>query len=252
MFDLKGKVAIVTGGNGGIGLGLASGLAKAGARVVVAARNAEKSKSAVEDLKRLGSDALAIATDVSDEQSVAALVDETMRRCGRLDILINNAGIQIRRPAQELQIEEWWHILNTNLTSCLLCCRSAYPHMKAGGGGKIINVGSILSFMGAPLTPAYNASKGGILQLTRSLAVGWAPDKIHVNAVLPGFVATPHIGEMLKDVPGLQERVIGRTPVGRWGKPEDFEGIAVFLASSASDFMVGAGVVMDGGYSVWI
>ena len=252
MFDLKGKVAIVTGGNGGIGLGLASGLAKAGARVVVAARNAEKSKDAVEKLKGLGSDALAIAADVSDEQSVAALIAQTIDRCGRLDILVNNAGIQIRRKAQDLTLEEWLLILNTNLTSCMLCCRAAYPHLKASGGGKIINVASMLAIIGAPMTAAYNASKGGMVQFTRSLAVGWAPDKICVNAILPGYVATLHIGEMLQSIPGLEAKVKERTPVGRWGQPEDFEGIAVYLGSPASDFVTGAAIVMDGGYTIAI
>ena len=250
MFDLSGKVAIVTGGNGGIGLGMATGLAKAGARVVVAARNAEKSRDAVKKLRSLGSDALDIPTDVTSEEAVNALVEQTMRRCGRLDILVNNAGINIRRMLQDLKTEEWWHILNTNLSSCMFCCRAAYPHLKAAGGGKIINVASVLSIMGAPMTPAYNASKGGILQLTRSLAVGWGPDRICVNAILPGYTATDHIGKMLQGVVGLDEKVVSRTPVGRWGKPEDFEGIAVYLASPTSDFVTGAGIVMDGGYSI--
>lgn len=127
MFDLKGNVAIVTGGNGGIGLGMATGLARAGARVVVAARNEDKSKKAVKVLRELGSDAFDIPADVTSEQSVAAMVDQTMSRCGRIDVLVNNAGINIRRKVQDLKVEEWWHILNTNLTSCMFCCRSVYP-----------------------------------------------------------------------------------------------------------------------------
>ena len=186
MFELAERVAIVTGGNGGIGFGMARGLARAGARVVVAARNEEKSNTAVRALKSLGSDALAIAVDVADERSVDALVSETVKRCGRLDILVNNAGINIRKPAQELPLDEWRQVLDTNLTSTFLCSRSAYPHMKRVGGGKIINIGSMMSLFGASFAPAYGASKGGIVQLTRSLAVAWASDNIQVN-----YVVTP-------------------------------------------------------------
>jgi len=251
MFDLKGKVAIVTGGNGGIGLGMGKGLAKAGARVVVAARDPAKSSAAVAALRELGSDAISVAVNVSDKASVDAMVREAVRQCGRLDILVNNAGISPRVEAIDLTLDQWWEVLNTNLTSALLCAQAAYPHMKATGGGKIICVASILSFLAAS-RPAYGASKGGMLQLARSLAVAWAKDNIQVNAVLPGFVASETIGGMLKAVPGLDEKVRGRAPAGRWGAPEDFEGIAVYLASRQSDFMTGSAIVIDGGYSMAI
>jgi 2-deoxy-D-gluconate 3-dehydrogenase len=249
MFALKERVAIVTGGNGGLGLGMARGLARAEARVVVAARNEEKSNAAVRELKALGSDALAIAVDVTEERSVEALVAETVKRCGRLDILVNNAGINIRKPAQELSFEEWRQVLDTNLTSAFLCSRAAYPHMKRSGGGKIINVGSMLSLFGASYAPAYSASKGGIVQLTKSLAVGWASDNIQVNAVLPGWIDTDLTREARRKIQGLNERVLARSPSGRWGNIDDFEGIAVFLASSASTFITGAAIPVDGGYS---
>ena len=249
MFDLSDRVAIVTGGNGGIGLGMARGLAKAGARGVVAARNAEKSNAAVLELKSLGCDALAIAVDVVDESSVDALVTETVRKCGRLDILVNNAGINIRKPAQELALDEWRQVMDTNLTSAFLCSRSAYPHMKKIGGGKIINIGSMLSLFGAPYAPAYGASKGGIVQLTQSLAVAWASDNIQVNAVLPGWIDTELTRRAREQVKGLHERVLSRSPSGRWGGLDDFEGIAVFLASSASTFITGVAIPVDGGYS---
>jgi 2-deoxy-D-gluconate 3-dehydrogenase len=249
MFALTERVAIVTGGNGGIGLGMARGLARAGARVVVAARSQAKSTAAVRELRALGSDALAIAVDVTDERSVDALVTETVKICGRLDILINNAGINIRKPAQELSLEEWQQVLDTNLTSAFLCSRVAYPHLKNTGGGKIINVGSMLSIFGAPFAPAYGASKGGIVQLTKSLAVAWAGDNIQVNAVLPGWIDTDLTRGAREQISGLNERVLARSPSGRWGSIDDFEGIAVFLASTASKFITGTAIPVDGGYS---
>jgi len=249
MFDLTGRVAIVTGGNGGIGLGMGRGLAKAGARVVVVGRNAEKSNAAVSELKALGSDALAIECDITDERAVHALVAETVRRCGRLDILINNAGINIRKPAHELALDEWHQVMNTNLTSAFLCARAVHPHMKNGGGGKVINVGSMMSLFGAPFAPAYGASKGGIVQLTKSLAVAWAKDNIQANAVLPGWVDTELTRKARAVVPGLNESVLARSPSGKWGDIDDFAGIAVFLASAASNFITGAAIPVDGGYA---
>lgn len=250
MFDLKGKVAIVTGGNGGIGLGMAKGLASGGARIVVAARNQEKSVAAVSELKALGSEAFALSVDVRDEASVAAMIDEAAKRCGRLDILVNNAGTNIRKPAQEMTLDEWRQVMDTNLTSAFLCSRSAHPHLKRVGGGKIINIGSMLSIFGASFAPAYGASKGGIVQLTKSLATAWAADKIQVNAVLPGWIDTDLTRQARQQVSGLHERVLARTPAGRWGAIDDFAGIAVFLASAASDFITGTAIPVDGGYSV--
>jgi 2-deoxy-D-gluconate 3-dehydrogenase len=252
MFDLKGRVAIVTGGNGGIGLGMAKGLAKAGARVVVAARNAEKSSAAVRELKALGSDALAIAVDVTDERSVESLMAEAAQQCGRIDILVNNAGINIRKPAHELPLEQWKQVIDTNLTSTFTCSRAAYPHFKRSGGGKIINIGSMLSIFGAPFAPAYGASKGGVVQLTKSLAVTWAADNIQVNAVLPGWIDTDLTRKAREDLQGLNERVLARSPAGRWGRIDDFEGIAVFLSSPASAFITGTAIAVDGGYSTLI
>jgi len=252
MFDLKGKVAIVTGGNGGIGLGMARGLAGAGARVVVAARNEQKSNAAAEELQSLGSEAMAITVDVTNETSVEAMVKEVVQRCGRLDILFNNAGINVRKPVHELAVEEWRQVLDTNLTSAFLCSKAAYPHLKRVGGGKIINTGSMLSIFGAPFAPAYGASKGGIVQLTKSMATAWANDNIQVNAVLPGWIDTELTRSARQQVSGLHERVLARTPAGRWGEIADFAGVAVFLASSASDFITGAAIPVDGGYSTLI
>jgi 2-deoxy-D-gluconate 3-dehydrogenase len=250
VFELKGKVAVVTGGNGGIGLGMARGLARAGAHVVVAARNAEKSRTAAAELGKLGPEAVAVTVDVADEGSVAALVQATTARWGRLDILVNNAGINIRKPAHELGLDEWQTVLTTNLTSAFLCARAVHPVMKAAGGGKIVNIGSMMSLFGASFAPAYGASKGGIVQLTRSLAVAWAPDNIQVNAVLPGWIDTDLTRRARQEVAGLNEAVLRRTPAQRWGLIDDMAGVAVFLASPASDFVTGTAIPVDGGYSV--
>jgi 2-deoxy-D-gluconate 3-dehydrogenase len=250
VFDLKGRVAIVTGGNGGIGLGMARGLAAAGARVVVAGRDQTKSRAAVEDLKGRGAEAHAIAVDVTDEAAVGRLIAGTIERWGRLDVLVNNAGINIRKPVQELALEEWHRVLDTNLTSAFLCSKAAYPAFKKGGGGKIINIGSMMSIFGASFAPVYSSSKGGIVQLTKSTAVAWARDNIQVNAVLPGWIDTDLTQNARREVAGLHDSVLRRTPAGRWGGIDDMSGVAVFLASPASDFVTGAVIPVDGGYSI--
>ena len=251
MFDLGGRVAIVTGGNGGIGLGMACGLAAAGARVVVAGRNREKSRAAVAKLDGLGkAGALAIEVDVTDPASVKALVDRTQDACGRIDILVNNAGTNIRKPPHVVSLAEWREVIDVNLTSAYLCSHAAYPALKASERGKVINIGSMLSIFGAGFAPAYAAAKGGIVQFTRACASAWAADNIQVNAVLPGWINTELTVRARKEVPGLEERVTARTPAGRWGEPGDFAGIAVFLASSASDFLTGTAIPVDGGYSI--
>ena len=249
-FDLTGKVAVVTGGNGGIGLGMARGMAAAGAAIVVAARNREKSRRAVRELEGLGTRALAIDVDVADATSVSRLVRETEAQLGRLDVLVNNAGMNIRKPVHELELHEWRQVLDTNLTSAYLASRAAYPIMKRQGGGKIINIGSMMSIFGASFAPAYAASKGGIVQLTRSMAAAWAPDHIQVNAVLPGWIDTELTTNARREVPGLHERVLARIPEGRWGVGDDLAGVATFLASAASDYVTGTAIPVDGGYSI--
>jgi 2-deoxy-D-gluconate 3-dehydrogenase len=247
---LKGRVAVVTGGNGGIGLGMARGLAGAGAAIVVAGRNAEKSRAAVAELGRLGAPAVAIEVDVADEAAVSRLVCATVGRFGRLDILINNAGMNIRKPVHELSLAEWRQVLDTNLTSAFLTSRAVYPVMKKNGGGKIINIGSMMSIFGASFAPAYAASKGGIVQLTKATATAWARDNIQVNAVLPGWIDTELTTNARREVQGLHERVLARTPAARWGVPDDLAGIAVFLGGPASDFVTGTAIPVDGGYSI--
>jgi 2-deoxy-D-gluconate 3-dehydrogenase len=249
-FELRGKVAIVTGGNGGIGLGMARGLADSGADIAVVGRNETKSSAAVADLRQRGVKAIAITTDVTDKAAVAAMIDRVVRDLGRIDILINNAGMSIRKPPHELELDEWNKVIDTNLTSAFVCSKLAYPALKACGNGKVINIGSMMSIFGASFSPAYGASKGGIVQLTKSAAIAWAPDNIQVNAVLPGWIDTELTQGARREVPWLHESVLKRTPARRWGTIDDMAGVAVFLCSGASDFVTGTAIPVDGGYSV--
>jgi len=249
-FDLRGKVAIVTGGNGGIGLGMARGLADAGAAIAVVGRNEAKSAAAVADLGGRGVRAIAVATDVTDKDAVAAMIARVVRELGRIDILINNAGMSIRKPPHVIEVEEWREVIDTNLTSAFICSKAAYPALKASGGGKVINIGSMMSIFGASFAPAYAASKGGIVQFTRACACAWAADNIQVNAILPGWIDTDLTRRAREQVDGLHDRVLARTPAGRWGAIDDFAGVAVFLSSTASDFVTGTAIPVDGGYSV--
>jgi 2-deoxy-D-gluconate 3-dehydrogenase len=250
LFDLSGRVAVVTGGNGGIGLGMALGMARAGATIVVAARDAAKSKTAVREIEASGAKARAIPVDVLKEESVRALMAETMKAHGRLDILVNNAGMSIRKQPEQYTLAEWHMVMDSNLTSAFLCSHAAYPEMKKGGAGKIINIGSMMSIFGAPFATPYAASKGGMVQMTKAMATAWAKDNIQVNAVLPGWIDTALTRRAREQIPTLHESVLKRTPAARWGMPDDFAGIAVFLAAPASDFVTGASIAVDGGYSV--
>lgn len=250
LFDLTGKIAIVTGGNGGIGLGMARGLADAGATIVIVGRNQSKSATAAEEIKKTGGKAIAIEADVTDRNAVKDVIARTLREVGQLDILVNNAGINIRKPPQDLAAEEWDAVISTNLTSAFLCSQAAHPAMKAAGGGKIINIGSMLSIFGASFAPAYAASKGGIVQFTRSCACAWAADNIQVNAILPGWIDTDLTRRARQEIDGLHDKVLARTPAARWGASDDFAGIAVFLSSAASGFVTGTAIPVDGGFSV--
>lgn len=250
MFDLTGRVALVTGGNGGIGLGMATGLAKAGATVMIAGRNGAKNDAAVAGLRALGAKAESIAVDVTDPASITAMVEETAKRLGRLDILVNNAGTNIRNRPETYKLEDWHTIINTNLTSGMLASQAAYPYLKAHGCGRVINNGSMLSIFGLPLHVAYGASKGGVVQMTKSTAAAWAADGITVNVILPGWIDTDLTRKARQDMAGLNDNVLARTPSKRWGLPADFEGIAAFLASDAAAFITGVAIPVDGGYSV--
>ena len=249
-FDLSGRVAIVTGGNGGIGLGMAAGLARAGASLLIAGRKEDKNRAAVAELEALGATAAAVRVEITDRASVQAMVAAAGERFGRLDILVNNAGTNIRKQPEDYTVEEWHTVIETNLSSAFHCCQAAYRPMIAAGGGKIINIGSMMSIFGASFTMPYASSKGGIVQMTKALACAWAKDNIQVNAVLPGWIDTTLTRQARQQIEGLHERVVARTPAGRWGVPRDFAGIAVFLAAPASDFLTGTAIPVDGGYSV--
>ncbi len=250
LFDLKERVAIVTGGNGGIGLGMAEGLAGAGASVVVAARDAAKGEAAVESLKGLGVRSGFVALQARDEVSCRRLIETVISDFGRVDVLVNNAGTNVRKQPEEYTLGEWQEVIETNLTSAFMLSQGVYPHMKSAGGGKIINIGSMMSIFGASFTVPYASSKGGIVQMTKGMACAWGKDNIQVNAVLPGWIDTELTRRGRRQVEGLHERVEARTPAGRWGIPGDLSGIAVFLASAASDFLTGTAIPVDGGYSV--
>ena len=245
LFDLEGKAALVTGGNGGIGLGMAQGLAGAGAKVAIAGRDKAKNAQALKAVPG----AIALEADLKDEKACRAVVDEAAKKLGRLDVLVNNAGMNVRKNPQEYSLDEWKLVMDTNLTSAFVAAQAAYPHLKAAGGGKIVNIGSMMSIFGASFVAPYGASKGGIVQLTRALACAWAKDNIQVNAVLPGWIDTALTQRARKEIAGLHENVLRRTPAGRWGEPGDLSGIAVFLCSRASDFVTGTAIPVDGGYS---
>lgn len=250
LFDLRGKVAVVTGGNGGIGLAMAEGIASCGAGIVIAGRDQAKAATALQALRDLGAEASFIAADVTKKADCHAMIAEAMAKHGRVDILINNAGTSVRKMPQDLSEDEWHHVLDTNLSSAFLCSQAAYPVMKAQGGGKMINIASMMSLFGAPYAVAYCSSKGGIVQMTKSLATAWAKDNIQVNAVLPGWIDTDLTRRARQQVEGLHDSVEKRTPMGRWGVPRDMSGVAAFLASPASDFVTGAAIPVDGGFSV--
>lgn len=251
LFRLNGKTAVVKGGRRGIGKSIACGMAQAGADIVILDRDQEDMDMTIKAIKTdYGVDAVGFVADVLEESQITDIMNRAMSRLGRIDILVNNAGINIRKYPQEYTIQEWDSIIDINLRGAFVCSRAVYPHMKTAADGKIINIGSMNSiFAGAKLAP-YAASKGGVVQLTKALAVAWGPNNIQVNAILPGWINTDLTIQARKDIEGLNERVIDRTPAGRWGETTDLSGIAVFLASNASNFLTGTAIPVDGGFSV--
>ena len=251
LFDLSGKTAIVTGGNGGIGLGMALGLAGAGADIVIAARNAEKTAQAVQEIEALGVRAIGLTVDVTDEAQIRQMVADTVDALGRVDILVNNAGTVVRKTPDQTTTEEWDLVLDVNLRSAFLASREVYPRMQQQGGGKIINIGSMFSLFGGGGSGApYSSSKGGVVQLAKSLAVAWAKDNIQANAILPGWFMTTLTSDIPVNQPERYEMISRRIPTGRWGEAEELQGAVIFLSSRASDYITGAVLTVDGGYSV--
>ncbi len=251
LFDLTGKAAIVTGGNGGLGLAMALGLAGAGADIAVAARNAEKTAKALSQIEAQGARAVGITADVTQESDIRRMAAEAYDAFGRVDILVNNAGTVVRKDPQDISSEEWDWVLDVNLRGAFLAAREVYPHMKSQGGGKIINIGSMFSlFGGGGSGAAYSSSKGGVVQLSKSLAVAWAKDNIQSNAVLPGWFMTELASDIPANQPERYDLINRRIPAQHWGDPDDLQGVAVFLAAKASDYVTGAVITVDGGYSI--
>ncbi|NIZ14485.1 SDR family NAD(P)-dependent oxidoreductase [Phaeobacter sp. HF9A] len=249
MMTLKDKVALVTGGNGGIGLAMAAALADAGAMLAIVGRNPTKTAEAATALTREGVEApLAISGDMTREDSIAETLAQVVARFGGLDILINNAGTNDRKLPQDYALAEWNRLLASNLTSAFMASTAAHPLMAARGGGKIVNIGSIMSVLASPMSAPYAAAKGGLVQLTKSLATAWAVDNIQVNAILPGWIDTDLTVTAREQVEGLNDRVLSRTPAGRWGRPADLGGAALFLCAPASDFVTGISLPVDGGF----
>jgi len=250
--DLSGRVALVTGGNSGIGLGIARGLGKAGASLVVLGRNQAKLDVACSELASLPCQVHGIAVDICGDGMADDVVQKVVDRFGRLDILVHCAGVTARKRPEDLTDSDWRLVNGTNLDAAFKLIRAAYPHLKKSGAGRIINIGSMLSLFGSPWGAAYAASKGAIVQYSRSLATAWAKDGITVNCLLPGWINTDLTASARTEVPGLNEKVLAGTPVGRWGATKDLEGIAAFLSSDAASFITGTAIPVDGGYSVQV
>jgi 2-deoxy-D-gluconate 3-dehydrogenase len=252
-FDLTGKVAIITGGNGGLGLGIAKGLASEGCAVALVGRNQEKIDKAVAEMKEVGATAIGVQADVSKEDDVNRMVAETVEQLGRVDILFNNAAISWGVAPEKLTIEDWDQFIAIDLTSCFLCSKAVHPEMVKVGGGKIINVGSAITQKAMGKLVHYAAAKGGMDHMTQSLALAWGKDNIQVNAILPGLVHTemmPCFGE--NKIGPVVDYITKKTPVGRYGMPDDFEGLSLVLSSDASKFITGSIIVADGGMTLGI
>lgn len=249
LFDLSGHVAVVTGGNGGIGRSIALSLAQAGAAVAVLARNEGKNKTVLGELKAVGNRALALSVDVTAEDQLQPALQQVEQTLGPVSVLVNNAGIAtFGKGVLQHSRQDWDRVIETNLNACFLLSKLAAASMVKQQRGKIINIGSMYAIFGAALAPSYSAAKGALVQLTKSMAIELAPFNIQVNALAPGFIETD-LTDVVKATPAYQE-VVARTPAGRWGHPDECAGAAVFLASRASDFVTGSTVVVDGGYAI--
>jgi gluconate 5-dehydrogenase len=246
LFDLSGKIALVTGSTSGLGREIARGLAEAGATLILNGRNAERLKSAVEALRSRDLSAHGFGFDVTSERAVTDAVARIEAEVGPIDILVNNAGIQRRAPLVDMPLETWNEVLTHNLTSAFLVGRAVARGMIARGRGKIINICSLMSEVGRPTTGNYAAAKGGLKMLTRAMTVEWARHNLQINGIGPGYIATELTAPLQAD-PAFDQWIRARTPAGRWGRPEERVGAAVFLAAPASDFVNGQVLYVDGG-----
>ena len=247
LFNLQGKIALVTGASRGLGEGMALGLAEAGADIVAVASRADNARGTCKKIDALGRRSLALGCDSSDSGQIRQTVNTALDAFGQIDILVNNAGIIRRAPAHETTDEDWQAVIDTNLTGVFQFCREAGRKMLQKGSGKIINIASLLSFSGGITVPAYAASKGGVAQITKALANEWARDNIQVNAIAPGYFATDNTENLRKDEQRFSE-ISARIPSGRWGKPQDLAGAVVFLASAAANYVNGHVMLVDGGW----
>jgi len=247
LFNLKGKNALVTGSQTGLGAGMAIGLAQAGANVVVHGINTKGIAEVCEAVRAAGARPVEAVADVSDAKACVELVEFTVKELGSIDILINNAGIIRRAPAAEFSEKDWADVIEINLTAVFRFCQLAGRHMLAQGSGKIINVASLLAFQGGIFVPSYAAAKGGVAQITKTLANEWASKGINVNAIAPGYMATDNTAALRADA-NRSRQILERIPAGCWGTPQDLAGVAVFLASHASDYIHGTVLTVDGGW----
>ncbi len=245
MFRLTDRIAVVTGAGRGIGRAMALALAGAGADVVAVGRR--PAPDLVVEIERLGRRCVALKADLEDPTQVETVIPHALQAMGRVDILVNNAGLIVRKPAVEVTADDWHRVIQVNLHAVFRLCQDAARHMLPRRRGKIINVGSLMSFEGGILISAYTASKGAIGQLTKALANEWAPHGVNVNAIVPGYIATD-LTQALQDDPVRNPAILARLPAGRWGRPEDLAGAAVFLASPASDYVHGHLLAVDGGW----
>ena len=246
--SLAGKTAVITGANRGLGKAIALALAQAGAGVVLAARDLELLNQTAEEVRKLGGQALVYKTDVTKEADILALEKAVGRDTGQVQILVNNAGMNIRKPTVEFTLEEWRQVLDTNLTSAFLMCRSFVPLMKGQGYGRVLNITSIMSHVSLPGRCAYSASKAGLLGFTRALALELAPEKITVNGISPGPVATESNTALMQN-PELNQQFVSRIPVGRWGEVQEVGRMAVYLCSQDAGFITGTDLLIDGGWT---
>ena len=248
--DLKGKIAVVTGGSTGIGQALAQGLAQSGARVVIVNRNAENGKAAAKKIVDQGLDAVSIPADLSRKEGVEKMAGEVLSRFDRIDILVNNAGTGVRKSALDLTEEDLDHIFDLNFKAVFRCCKIVGRKMIDQGGGKIVNVSSLAKHFTAMNRSGYSASKAAVSQYTRTLALEWAKYGVYVNDICPGIIRTPLTGAYIDSDENRMKVVLGKIPLKRLGRPEDMVGAVLFLASSASDYMTGQSLIIDGGYSL--
>lgn len=250
LFDLTGRVALVTGASKGLGKAIALALAQAGADLALYARNREDLEAVRDSVVALGRRAEIFCVDVMDTTLIENNVNATLESFGHIDILVNNAGVNIRKTVLELSPEEWDLVLNTNLKGYFLMARAVVPHMLARGSGKVINMASILGTVALPNQLAYASSKGGVMQMTKVMAIEWAKQGVQVNAIGPTYFETPLVAQLRND-PERYRFIVERTPMGRWGQPEELAGVVIFLASRASDFITGQTIFIDGGWTVW-